>query len=1396
MKNISYFNKIDRTAVPTKSTSLEESLKEIKNPQYANLILLARKAGKNTPTDFTSGTYYVDYDEYKNILKYDYIITQLNKLFTENSLIDIVFFSETYDPTSIKTYLNNLGVKYSECVKIANFHSYFEQKLENTAFISLVWGGYDKLKQEKTGKTGVFNVVLRNIYTFIKSTKTPIVTWNGSFKEKRSIKNLESLSGYIYMDVDDFSEKSETDVYNILTDNGLSFIKAVWKSFGGHGFGFLVHFDGLTVENFKHNWLETSKKFQGLGIKIDKATKDITRINVLSFDENLFIRDVTTPIIASNVKPEDFTEIKIEPLSDDLKLDVLEQAISSLYYDKSYYNESEGRLTYNFYQVLFSKTNHLGILLQDVISAIETEFSKYYPKIFNNFKYSKLDIVEVGRRQYNTYADQFGTFKVEKKQITSDDYLVVGMFKKYEGDVQLMLGELFEKSLNKETEISSAIVYFALIAKRTGILVKEVIDYVEKKYGYNPDNVLKIKKVYNNQKYHFGLQLRLKESASNKRRIDLIEKLKSEGKSVVEITNLTETKIQEILSFVYSKVFTNKTTEKNVVMLVKKYFKETNSYGVNLLDASKYLKDHNNFYAIDRYVNFYGKLTYENFNTYFGLRIIEEGDKKKIKYNAILKNNEKFSDLKLSIEDNTILWADTGMGKTTWACTELSGKRIILVPTIGALKNIESKYGAATYYEANKNISIEDEIVVCTYSSFPKLFNLIQTWPNGLSEYTLVFDEQHNLAVSAEKSYRNSELNFVLDNLHFFEKRIFMTGTLFPVLHPQIIDLDIHRIKWENPIKKNASIVWYEDKYKSVEKNLVKGKKNIIYLQDKRMHKQLGKLIHYLKSKGWSGIYLLNANEKNEPHFKNLVTNEYLETDAQVIITTSVTVEAINILDLDVETIHFLTFENPRLMEQMVNRMRRRLPSNIYIYKKKKEEEVKSEWFDPIETQKGLIDYAKSLLTFLAKPKQKKTDSYDKVSAQKLFANQIFEKSAFFRVKNDNWEIDYLSIAYRVFNEETKYAKTNFEYFVKILSEYGWEFTSDLQDKEKLTKQENQSFIVEQEILESEMKEYALNVLNHVKKQGLVDLRKEVEKDKSVYDKLKYPDLEWGVRIKTLKLSKYMDFDEACVLVKEWIEVHNSSENKFERIMREIAVKIARLSGALNSNVSFNSKFTRSVVKLYFEEKTKNTLYTKDEITEFFNRRKSFNENLKEVDGEKYAIDIFSKYFEIIPVLENKAIKFKFGGLNVLNEVSEFSKKIYDWAEVGLENNSSYTSDELSNILNTFRKDLPILSRFKLNSKQSLKILDDYLELKKTTKRVNKKPETSYRIICLEPILTRNYKIQINQNIIEPTQIDYTNFYEIRTEQISENNIRNMGNNQSKPINRSRCGVRKNDHLH
>ena len=62
------------------------------------------------------------------------------------------------------------------------------------------------------------------------------------------------------------------------------FIVAVWKSFGAKGLGCLAKCDAVTLENFNAVWKAIEKT---LGIDFDDKTKVASKINVISYDEDI-----------------------------------------------------------------------------------------------------------------------------------------------------------------------------------------------------------------------------------------------------------------------------------------------------------------------------------------------------------------------------------------------------------------------------------------------------------------------------------------------------------------------------------------------------------------------------------------------------------------------------------------------------------------------------------------------------------------------------------------------------------------------------------------------------------------------------------------------------------------------------------------------------------------------------------------------------------------------------------------------------------------------------------------------------------------------------------------------------------------------------------------------------
>lgn len=160
--------------------------------------------------------------------------------------------------------------------------------------------GYDSidevLNKIRTGETQTLTNLARSYgkhspeYEKIKY-QVPTFTPNASFTNKRELSQVKELSGFIYLDIDEFSD------IDYLKQN--NHIYSCWRSFSGEGIGALVKVPGITIQNFKQYWRSISDYFNSLGIKIDKQTCDITRQNVISYDPDIHINKNSIPFEVS-----------------------------------------------------------------------------------------------------------------------------------------------------------------------------------------------------------------------------------------------------------------------------------------------------------------------------------------------------------------------------------------------------------------------------------------------------------------------------------------------------------------------------------------------------------------------------------------------------------------------------------------------------------------------------------------------------------------------------------------------------------------------------------------------------------------------------------------------------------------------------------------------------------------------------------------------------------------------------------------------------------------------------------------------------------------------------------------------------------------------------------------
>ena len=126
--------------------------------------------------------------------------------------------------------------------------------------------------------------------------KAQILTFtpNAYFYPTRKKENLNELSGFIYLDFDNYYEKGR------ITE--APFIYACWKSVSDKGYGALAIVDSLSVSNFNNAWQYLYHYFKNKGLEVDTLTKDITRQNIISYDPSIYINKNAIAVDALKIK--------------------------------------------------------------------------------------------------------------------------------------------------------------------------------------------------------------------------------------------------------------------------------------------------------------------------------------------------------------------------------------------------------------------------------------------------------------------------------------------------------------------------------------------------------------------------------------------------------------------------------------------------------------------------------------------------------------------------------------------------------------------------------------------------------------------------------------------------------------------------------------------------------------------------------------------------------------------------------------------------------------------------------------------------------------------------------------------------------------------------------------
>ncbi|MBD2107468.1 BT4734/BF3469 family protein [Nodosilinea sp. FACHB-13] len=233
--------------------------------------------------------------------------------------------------------------------------------------------------------------------------KLPGITWAGTFPIRKD-DCIDKVSGVMYLDKDEL---------DITLDQIVQYpeVVACWKSVSGAGYGFLAFYEG----NYKSAFRELSIRFEARGIKLDPQCSNIGRLNFLSYDPELWIREdwESCPVV---VGPE--PELgEIEDIPTGTFAATLEEVIENCI---GYANDRAGKYEegnrYNYSIYLACKLIHYGVPLSEVFSDIE----KFIPDITD-------DTLERINDLYHRWADQYGTWSYSTTNY--DEYWVPVIYK-------------------------------------------------------------------------------------------------------------------------------------------------------------------------------------------------------------------------------------------------------------------------------------------------------------------------------------------------------------------------------------------------------------------------------------------------------------------------------------------------------------------------------------------------------------------------------------------------------------------------------------------------------------------------------------------------------------------------------------------------------------------------------------------------------------------------------------------------------------------------------------------------------------------------------------------------------------------------------------------------------
>ena len=635
---------------------------------------------------------------------------------------------------------------------------------------------------------------------------------------------------------------------------------------------------------------------------------------------------------------------------------------------------------------------------------------------------------------------------------------------------------------------------------------------------------------------------------------------------------------------------------------------------------------------------------YEKYNEQFGIKSFSERKKKANPFDySKLVSTEKIrpkAEKYLKLKNNWIyrpsepfvqkimIISPPNTGKTYYTMNSLpeedfKKKYIYAFPTksLGLQKAEETgiyfvKEGSYPKFGLNK--------IATTFDSLEKFFGSDEFRPQ---DYILVIDEVHNII--STNNYRSKIMKKMKEYFSDFYRVIALTAT--PIESLLFDEFQVFCFESEKDTDK-YDIIFCKDKSKTLDKYLVKGKTNFIFLNGKEKAEEEASS---LEQQGYRTL-LLNKETVKHPSAESILTTSKFDQHYDAVFLTSFWAEGVDIYGCNVGNFIFYYFNGiipPVTVKQVLYRVRDIKPINTYLFLTDKNKKVydQSIIYDPLRIKNENLNFATQMIN--SWNNLSKTEEY-KYDINKFLMNYIgnTKKLIEYDFFDYSLTIDNYQIEASVYNRRQQIMDQNPQEYINGLAEFGLIFNNFHIEQNELSKEEKKQKASERELKRKAKEELQISIIrkliNDRSNMQIEDFKRGIEDDSEtkdlkrkiiiIFDKINVYNLHSRIIAKYTNIGRF---------VSKLMEECLNNEKKFKMILQKLKV----LNFKYNEEVMDDSEFLKGMFAAFKPDEEYTTVEIEEKIialAKIDNRIQIFDVSYGFQDIKNKKLEILRYFFD------------------------------------------------------------------------------------------------------------------------------------------------------------------------